>query len=191
MDYADRTETVAVGCAATPNRPADVISDTRTEYDGGAFGAAPDQGQRDPDRTAAVLHRLDPDYQMVSTRPRYDSAGPAARRHRRPRNYATTTAYTPATRRPADRTTVTNALSQVTTTTVSPAWGSTTVGRRRQQQTHRRGLRRARPARQRSGEPTRSKASNQNPNINYVYTVSNTAPSTSSPNRSTTTAPPT
>ncbi|MEU6122594.1 polymorphic toxin-type HINT domain-containing protein [Streptomyces sp. NPDC047123] len=39
-----REETVAVKCADSPNRAKDVISDVRTAYDGGAYGAAPAKG---------------------------------------------------------------------------------------------------------------------------------------------------
>ncbi|MEU6994655.1 polymorphic toxin-type HINT domain-containing protein [Streptomyces sp. NPDC046465] len=39
-----REETVAVKCADTPDRAKDVISDVRTAYDGGAYGAAPTRG---------------------------------------------------------------------------------------------------------------------------------------------------
>ncbi len=39
-----RVETVAVKCASDPDRPDDVISDVRTAYDGQAYGAAPAKG---------------------------------------------------------------------------------------------------------------------------------------------------
>ncbi|MFC4337605.1 RHS repeat-associated core domain-containing protein [Salininema proteolyticum] len=39
-----RVETVSVGCSATPDRATQVISDTRTLYDGGAYGDAPTKG---------------------------------------------------------------------------------------------------------------------------------------------------
>ncbi|WP_433042736.1 RHS repeat-associated core domain-containing protein [Dactylosporangium sp. CS-033363] len=39
-----REETVAVKCDATPNRATQLISDSRSWYDGGAFGAAPTLG---------------------------------------------------------------------------------------------------------------------------------------------------
>ncbi|MET8976251.1 polymorphic toxin-type HINT domain-containing protein [Streptomyces sp. NPDC004539] len=47
-----RVETVAKGCATTPSRPADVISDVRTAYDGGAYGVAATKG--DPTRFAKL-----------------------------------------------------------------------------------------------------------------------------------------
>ncbi|MFJ9710558.1 polymorphic toxin-type HINT domain-containing protein [Streptomyces sp. NPDC101234] len=39
-----RVETVAKACDAATSRPADVLSDTRTAYDGGAYGAAATKG---------------------------------------------------------------------------------------------------------------------------------------------------
>ncbi|WP_239009256.1 RHS repeat-associated core domain-containing protein [Streptomyces sp. CFMR 7] len=51
-----RVETVAVRCAATPNRASDVLSDVRTAYDGQTYEAAPIKG----DATAtATLERHD------------------------------------------------------------------------------------------------------------------------------------
>ena len=175
MDYPDRTETVAVGCAATPNRPTDVVTDTRTEYDGGAFGAAPTKGNATQTERLLSYTGTTPNYQVVS-QTSYDSQG-------RPlvatdaRNFATTTTYTPASGGPLTGTTVSNALSQVTTTTVNPAWGSTTsvvdANNKRTDEAYD-SLGRLVSV----WEPTRSKANNQNPNIKYVYTLSNTAPST-------------
>ncbi|MET9113215.1 polymorphic toxin-type HINT domain-containing protein [Streptomyces longwoodensis] len=39
-----RVETVAKACGATTSRPADVVADTRTAYDGGAYGAPATKG---------------------------------------------------------------------------------------------------------------------------------------------------
>jgi RHS repeat-associated protein len=52
VDAPARVETVAKACAATTSRPADVMSDVRTAYDGGAYGAAPTKG--DVTRTAKL-----------------------------------------------------------------------------------------------------------------------------------------
>ncbi|MFJ3323602.1 polymorphic toxin-type HINT domain-containing protein [Streptomyces griseus] len=46
-----RVETVSKACAATPDRAKDVLSDTRTAYDGGAYGSAPTKG----DTTATAV----------------------------------------------------------------------------------------------------------------------------------------
>ncbi|MEU2980071.1 RHS repeat-associated core domain-containing protein [Streptomyces hirsutus] len=51
-----QVETIAKACDVTPSRPADVISDVRSAYDGGSYGTAPDKG----DATAtAVLKKYD------------------------------------------------------------------------------------------------------------------------------------
>ncbi|WP_203909570.1 FG-GAP-like repeat-containing protein [Rhizocola hellebori] len=47
-----RTETVGVGCAATPAYPTDLLDDERTSYDGLAYGVAPTRGL--PTRTETV-----------------------------------------------------------------------------------------------------------------------------------------
>ncbi|MFJ5155458.1 RHS repeat-associated core domain-containing protein [Streptomyces sp. NPDC088353] len=44
LNLPSRVETVAKACAASVSRPADVISDVRTAYDGGAYDAAPTKG---------------------------------------------------------------------------------------------------------------------------------------------------
>ncbi|MDJ0346526.1 hypothetical protein QMK19_38460 [Streptomyces sp. H10-C2] len=44
VNKTSRTETVAVPCGTTPSRPQDVITDIRTYFDNGAFGAAPTKG---------------------------------------------------------------------------------------------------------------------------------------------------
>ncbi|MFI9628750.1 RHS repeat-associated core domain-containing protein [Streptomyces sp. NPDC052042] len=44
LDLPARVETVTKACDATTDRSKDVLSDTRTAYDGGAYGAAPTKG---------------------------------------------------------------------------------------------------------------------------------------------------
>lgn len=127
-----RVETVGVGCAATASRPGDVISDVRTAYDGGAYGAVPTRGLV---TTGQVLARYDgatPVY-VTQSRGTYDALG-------RPLtatdvlNRTTTTAYTPAGAGPVTKTVVTTpdpdgagaATALATTTTLNPAWGAAT-----------------------------------------------------------------
>ena len=43
--FPSRVETVAAACTAAPDRPAQVITDVRTYYDGAGFGAAPSKGR--------------------------------------------------------------------------------------------------------------------------------------------------
>ncbi|MEU2429881.1 polymorphic toxin-type HINT domain-containing protein [Streptomyces sp. NPDC007861] len=51
-----RVEAVSKSCGATVSRPADVISDVRTAYDGGAYGAAPSKGNP---TASALLKKYD------------------------------------------------------------------------------------------------------------------------------------
>lgn len=51
-----RVESVAEACASTPSRPADVISDVRSAYDGGAYDAAPTKGDA---TSTALLNKYD------------------------------------------------------------------------------------------------------------------------------------
>ncbi|MFJ2896192.1 polymorphic toxin-type HINT domain-containing protein [Streptomyces sp. NPDC087218] len=44
LNFPTRVETVTKACDATTDRSKDVLSDTRTAYDGGAYGAAPTKG---------------------------------------------------------------------------------------------------------------------------------------------------
>ncbi|ATL31619.1 polymorphic toxin-type HINT domain-containing protein [Streptomyces formicae] len=44
LNLPSRVEAVAVKCAGTPDRAKQVLSDVRTAYDGGAYGAAPTKG---------------------------------------------------------------------------------------------------------------------------------------------------
>ncbi|GAB3163625.1 RHS repeat-associated core domain-containing protein [Myceligenerans halotolerans] len=73
MSTAYRTETVSVGCDATPSRPADVISDTRVYYDEHtSLTASPDKG------LVTKTERIDPDdgvgYEVTGT-VAYDTRG--------------------------------------------------------------------------------------------------------------------
>lgn len=51
LSLPSRAETVATSCDAAAERPTDVLSDSRTAYDGGAYDAAPDKG----DATATAV----------------------------------------------------------------------------------------------------------------------------------------
>ncbi len=108
-----RVETVAKACdAATVDRPADVVSDTRTAYDGGAYGAAASKGDatrvaklKKYDGTTAVYLESGSTYDvygrtLTSTDLTADvtvtSAGTLTRTARGD-GRTTTTAYTPTT----------------------------------------------------------------------------------------------
>ncbi|GHJ29711.1 hypothetical protein TPA0910_41440 [Streptomyces hygroscopicus subsp. sporocinereus] len=107
-----RVETVDKACDAAVSRPDDVISDTRTAYDSGAYGAAPTRG----DATGtAVLKKYDGTTAVYTeSGSTYDSYGRALtstdltaditvtstgalQRTARTDGRTTTTAYTPAT----------------------------------------------------------------------------------------------
>jgi len=107
-----RVETVAKACATAPSRPADVLSDVRTAYDGGAYGAAATKG--DPTRfarlkkyegTTAVYLESGSTYdtygrQLTATDLTADvtvTSGGTLTRTARTDGRTTTTAYTPAT----------------------------------------------------------------------------------------------
>ncbi|HZM83376.1 MAG TPA: hypothetical protein VFC19_47280 [Candidatus Limnocylindrales bacterium] len=121
ISYEKRGETVGVRCGAAASRPNDVVSDTRTSYDGQAWGAAPVDGN--PTKTERVADYVSgsPVYQTVSTSTfdahgRVTAAADAL-------GATTRTAYTPATGGPLTRTVVTNPLGHSTTTDLEPAWG--------------------------------------------------------------------
>lgn len=124
-----RSETVGVACATTPERPADVISDVRTSFDGKPFGATPTRGLVTAADTLKAYDGSTPVY--VTTRSTFDAYG-------RPTSVTdalgrtTTTAYTPATGGPLRSTTTTSPdpdgsgplTASTSTTEVAPAWGA-------------------------------------------------------------------
>lgn len=114
--------TTALSCGAAATKAEDVISATRTAYDGGAVGAAPVEGNPTATYSASgwdggIQYQRD-----ASTT--YDG-------HGRPTSvtdvadHTTKTAYSP-TAGPADSVTVTNALGHETVTRPNRAWGSPT-----------------------------------------------------------------
>ncbi|MFE3657630.1 RHS repeat-associated core domain-containing protein [Streptomyces sp. NPDC059165] len=123
LDTPSRVETVAVTCKATPDRRTQVLTDERTSYDGGAFGAPPTKG--DATRTERLKSHdgTTPQYQITGTTT-YDAFG-------RPLSQKdgvqaeTKTAYTDVNGL-ISRAKVTNALGHVTTTDYHPAWGQST-----------------------------------------------------------------
>ncbi|MET7622337.1 RHS repeat-associated core domain-containing protein [Streptomyces sp. NPDC005408] len=124
LDKVSRVETVGVTCGATVARPADVIDDVRTYYDGGAFGAAPAKG--DVTKTERI-NGAGSGYDVVSSTPAadFDIYG-------RGRSVAdaygkvTTTEYTPVTGEAPTSVLVTNPLGHAATTTMDPLRGQPT-----------------------------------------------------------------
>ncbi|WP_236743381.1 MULTISPECIES: RHS repeat-associated core domain-containing protein [Nocardiopsis] len=121
LNLVSRTETLAVDCTETPDRPADVITDERVFYDGGGHGDAPTRGL--PTRTEKLdsYSGGEPVYQTVqeaefdafgNTVAETDAAGGV-----------TTTEYTFTSAGLPETTTETNPLGHTTTTRVDPARG--------------------------------------------------------------------
>ncbi|MGW7002516.1 RHS repeat-associated core domain-containing protein [Streptomyces sp. NPDC054933] len=117
-------ETVADACDATINRPADVISDKRTYYDGGSFGAAPTKG--DVTKTDQINGKGD-GYDTISTTAAsdFDNYGRALK-VTDTYGKTTTTAYAPTTGEAPTQTVVTNPLGQAVTTVLDPLRGQPT-----------------------------------------------------------------
>jgi RHS repeat-associated protein len=118
-------ETVGVNCATTPNRAVDVLSDTRTWYDGAtAYGTAVGKGDATRTERLAAWNAGSPTYQQL-TRSAFDAYGRVTDAYD-PLDRHTTTAYTPSTGGPVTATTVTNPYGWTTVGTLEPAWGSAT-----------------------------------------------------------------
>ena len=118
-----RSETVSVRCAATPNRPGDVVADTRGYYDGSAtLGAPPTAG--DPTRTEQLSAWTTGPVYTQRSRTSYDQAGRVLDSYDA-LDRKTSTAYTPAAGGPVTATTSTNALGHLSTTTLDAARGAT------------------------------------------------------------------
>ncbi|MFU8853055.1 RHS repeat-associated core domain-containing protein [Micromonospora sp. SL1-18] len=125
MDFEVRVERVKVACSVTPSRPADVLSDVRTFYDGSTtFGTAPTRGDETLTQELASYSGSTPVY-VQATRSTFDSYGRTLARYDE-LDRVTTTAFTPTSGGPTTATTVTNPLGHVLTTTLEPAWGEAT-----------------------------------------------------------------
>ncbi|WP_266510094.1 polymorphic toxin-type HINT domain-containing protein [Streptomyces uncialis] len=127
-----RVETVAVTCDKPVTRPADVIDDVRTHYDGGAFGAAP---------TKALVTRSErikgdgSGYDPLMTVPAtcgtggaqlcYDAYGRTLKAAD-PYGKVTSTTHSPAADEPPTSTAVTNPLNHRTSTITDPLRGQPT-----------------------------------------------------------------
>ncbi|WP_406000906.1 polymorphic toxin-type HINT domain-containing protein [Streptomyces sp. NBC_00829] len=120
LSLPSRSESVAVKCAATPNRKTQVIADERTSYDGGAFGSAPSTGNATKTERLTSHDGTTGTYQVTGTTV-YDAFGrPTLQKDGA--QVETKTAYTDVNGL-ISKTTLTNALGHVTTTDYAPAWG--------------------------------------------------------------------
>ncbi|GIF20871.1 RHS repeat-associated protein [Actinoplanes tereljensis] len=125
-----RTLVLAVPCASGANpaalTDADIVSDTRTFFDGATtFGTAPTRGLNTRTEQASAWNAGSPTYDQVS-RAAYDTTGRATSLWDA-LDHQTTTAYTPAAGGLITQTVVTNALGHATTTTFDPSWGLPTT----------------------------------------------------------------
>jgi RHS repeat-associated protein len=117
---AKRSETVAKQCPVTPSRPGDVVSDERTSYDGGSYGAVPTKGN--PTRTEVLDSWSSGPVYLTTARFTYDAHGRIVSQSDA-LNRATTTAYTPATGGPVSQVAVTNPAGHTTLTHLEPRRG--------------------------------------------------------------------
>ncbi|GAB3853502.1 RHS repeat domain-containing protein [Dactylosporangium cerinum] len=120
-----RVETYALRCSANPTSKDDVISDSRTSFDGLAFGAMPTKGA--VTATEVAMDWVSPGgsvWKQTSTSV-YDVYGRATDATDIRGNHQTTV-YTPSTGGPVTKVETTTALG-TTTTTVEPSWGTKTV----------------------------------------------------------------
>lgn len=122
VESVSREETVAKACSLTPSRPADVVSDARTYYDGGAFGVAPTKGL--VTRTDSLSGWTTAAVYTTRATMTYDLHGRVLTAKDSLGN-TSTTGYTPLTGGPVTAVAQTNALGHTNTTTLDPARGLT------------------------------------------------------------------
>lgn len=124
VSLVSEVETVAVKCAATPDRRTQVLTDVRTYYDKLALGAAPTEGnatkteeiKSHDGKTATYTRAGEKTYDSYGrTLTETDAAGTVTR-----------TEYT-QTEGLTTRTKVTNAVGHETITELNPAWGVATA----------------------------------------------------------------
>ncbi|MFI6830482.1 RHS repeat-associated core domain-containing protein [Kribbella sp. NPDC050241] len=119
-----REEKVSVACGATPSRPAQVISDERSYYDGKTgLADAPVRGLVTKVESMSGW-ASGPVYEQRS-RTAYDSLGRITGTWDGLNRQTSTVAFTPATGGPVTGVTTTDAKGYANVTTISPAWGAT------------------------------------------------------------------
>ncbi|MFF9407997.1 polymorphic toxin-type HINT domain-containing protein [Streptomyces anandii] len=197
LDKPSRVETVAVACTATPDRSQDVVADSRTAYDGQAYGTAPTKGDathvatlKSHDATTATYTESGATYDsygraltatdLTGTVTATETTAPA--RTDRTDGLTTTTVYNPTTGFPKTSTVTTppattgvTASAQTTTTTYDAVRGlPTTVVDPNGKRTDT-----AYDALGRNLKvwlPNRSKANSETPNYEYTYAVDGSGP---------------
>ncbi|MEU9839389.1 RHS repeat-associated core domain-containing protein [Actinomadura sp. NPDC048032] len=175
VSFPSRVETVSVACGASPRRPDQVVSDMRTYYDNGGFGAAPTKGDVTKTERLSGYDGSTPQY-VTQAATVYDDFGRATRVEDA-RGAATTTVYTDPQGLTTKKETTTppaksgNAATALTTSEeLDPALGQptrTTDANGLKTDLVYDGLGRMRKV----WLPDRSKANNQNPNREFEYRV--------------------
>ncbi|MEV4562246.1 RHS repeat-associated core domain-containing protein [Nonomuraea sp. NPDC049419] len=171
VTFPSRVETVAVACTATPDRSRQVISDTRTYYDGGAYGAAPSRGNVTKTESLASHDGTTATY-VTDKQTTYDSYGRTTV-VKDALGQAATTAYTDTrgltTKVAKTPPTVPGTTPLTTTEELDPAWGQPTAtiddANRLRTDLVYDGLGRL----SKVWQPNRSKASGQKPNFAFGY----------------------
>ncbi|WP_406302322.1 polymorphic toxin-type HINT domain-containing protein [Streptomyces sp. NBC_00885] len=132
LNSVTRTEVLSAACGVAVNRPADVIDDVRTYYDGGGFGAAPVKSLvTKTDRINGTGNGYDVTTSIPSTcgptnnQLCYDQYGRALAATDA-YGKTTSTAYTPATGEGPNSTLLTNPLGHTATTKLDPLRGQPT-----------------------------------------------------------------
>ncbi|MEO3868847.1 RHS repeat-associated core domain-containing protein [Nonomuraea sp. B12E4] len=173
LDYPSRVQKVAAPCTTAVSKLAadEVISDEKVRYDGQAHGQAPTKGD-----VTAVEELVSADGTTITGSTRtYDVYGRQTS-ETDPVQTKSVTAYLPATGAPARETTETNELGQVERTLLEPAWGEPVAeidANERRVDMEYDPLGRL----VKVWQPDRSKAANQSPSTEYVYTMRTDGPS--------------
>ncbi|HEY4024864.1 MAG TPA: RHS repeat protein, partial [Candidatus Dormibacteraeota bacterium] len=124
INYPSRVETYQGVCGTPPTSPGQIVGDSRTSYDGQAWGAPPAQG--DVTRVEQLKDWSSGNTTFVtSATSQYDANGRLTDMWDIAGNH-TVTAYLSSAGGPVTQTKVTNPLGWVTTNDVEPAWGLTT-----------------------------------------------------------------
>ncbi len=123
LDLVSRQETVSVACGATVQRPAHVVSDDRTLYDGKGFGETPTKGDATSAEELAEYVNGQPRYVTAGTE-KFDQYGRSVETTDAQGN-TSKTAYTPATGEMPYQVVTTNPLGHVGTDIIDPTRGLT------------------------------------------------------------------
>jgi RHS repeat-associated protein len=168
VGVATRTQVTAQRCSATPVSETDVISDTRTSFDGHAYGAPATKG--DPTTTEVASAWTPAQTTWVTTaRTGYDTYGRVVDTYDALGNHTNTT-YTKSVDGRTERVAVIDAMNFTTTTDNDLAWGTAV-------DTVDANGKRTDIAHDAAGRitqvwlPTRSKANGDTPNTVYAYTL--------------------